>query len=31
MTFIEGKLFQDKRRHLTIYENFLIDFIGIDS
>jgi hypothetical protein len=28
MTFIEGKLFHDKRRSLTIYENLSVDLIG---
>jgi hypothetical protein len=31
LAFIEGELFHDQRRNLTVYERLLIDFIGKES
>jgi hypothetical protein len=28
MEFIEGELFQDKRRNLIVYKKFMANFIG---
>jgi hypothetical protein len=31
MSFIERKLFHNKRRNMIVYEKFLADFIGRES